>query len=153
MRFCTSPASLGKPRHLADVATCLDTAWVIGRPPPPAPHGTSPFFGGRKVRILGSSESNRELVEGLLAAVFSAQIDFPRIQGMMSLPAFLTLCHAVMLCPLLQTIELYDKGCQTDLAGTAAHGGGEVEEDGGAVGAQPTSSAKKTSDKRRNHLR
>ncbi|CAM9769689.1 unnamed protein product [Pylaiella littoralis] len=52
-----------------------------------------------------------------------------------------------------KTIELYDKGCQTDLAGTAAHGGGEVEEDGGAVGAQPTSSVKKTSDKRRNHLR
>lgn len=50
-------------------------------------------------------------------------------------------------------MELYDKGCQTDLGGTTAHGAGGVEEDDDAVGAQSASLLKKTPDKRRNHLR
>lgn len=50
--------------------------------------------------------------------------------------------------------EFYDKGCQADLGGgpSAIMGNGGTDEDGDAIGAL-SSAAKKTPDRRRNHLR
>ncbi|CBJ25912.1 putative: similar to cytoplasmic dynein intermediate chain [Ectocarpus siliculosus] len=55
-----------------------------------------------------------------------------------------------------KSTEFYDKGCQADLggaAGTGAQGTAGADEGVDAVGAQSSSSAKRTPDKRRNHRR
>ena len=59
--------------------------------------------------------------------------------------------------PSLQTVEVYDKGCQADLGGASTVAGVEGEDGGDGGGARSNStsasSLKKTPDKRRNHLR